>query len=93
MKPLADGLAPGKLFAKGVPTMVGFDDDVYLLDAFQVGGPLISPVAGARDAQGRYLVEPERVAIALPIERIESLCPLRFRVPLGHGVHALEVLR
>jgi hypothetical protein len=28
------------------------------------------------------------------IERIESLRPaLRFRVPLGHGVHALEVLR
>jgi hypothetical protein len=29
-----------------------------------------------------------------PIERIESLRPaLRFRVPLGYGVHDLEVLR
>jgi WD40 repeat protein len=32
-------------------------------------------------------------ANVMPIERIESLCPLRFRLPLGHGVHALEVLR
>ena len=30
---------------------------------------------------------------SIPIERIESLRPaLRFRLSLGHGVHALEVL-
>jgi hypothetical protein len=32
--------------------------------------------------------------LSIPIERIESLRPvLRFRVPLGDGVHELEVLR
>src|SRR5215216_3646029 len=47
--------------------MVGFDDGVYLLDAFQVGGPLISPVACAGNAQCRDLVEPQGVAIALSL--------------------------
>jgi hypothetical protein len=28
-----------------------------------------------------------------PIGRIESLCPLRFRVLLGDGAHELEVMR
>ena len=35
----------------------------------------------------------ESVIPANPIERIESLRSLRFRLPLGHAVHTLEVLR
>ena len=69
MKPLADGFSANQLLAKGVPALVGFDDGVYLLDAFQVGCPPITPVACARDTQCRYLVEPERVAIALSLHQ------------------------
>jgi hypothetical protein len=67
VKPLANGLAPRKLFPKGVPTMVGFDDGVDLLYAVQVRSPLISPVACAGDAKSRYLVEPQGVTVALSL--------------------------
>ncbi len=35
----------------------------------------------------------KRGALTNPFERIESLCPLRFRVSLGDDSHILEVLR
>src|SRR5215207_6082929 len=67
VKPLADGLAAAQLLSKGIPTLIGLDDGIYLLNTVQIGCPPISPVACARDAQSRYLVEPEGVAVALSL--------------------------
>src|SRR5215207_2391099 len=86
VKPLADGLAAAQLLSKGIPTLVGFDDGVYLLNTVQIGCPPISPVACARDSQSRYLVEPEGVAIALSLYQdhvTDTVCLFQELEPIG----------
>jgi hypothetical protein len=69
VQPVPDGLASRELLAKGIPALVRLDNGVNPLDAIQVGSPPISPVAGTRDAKSRYLVVPERVAVALSLHQ------------------------
>ena len=78
MKPLVDGLAPGKLFPKSIATLIGFDDDEYLLYAIQVGRPPVALIASTGDAQGRYLVKPERVTVAFPFHQDHEASLARF---------------
>ncbi len=66
--------------------MVGLDDGVYLFDAIQVRGPLIIPVGHSRDTQGRYLVVPERVAVALSLyqhDEASRTCLVEESKPVG----------
>src|SRR5215207_2849027 len=69
VKPLADGLAVDQLLSKGIPTLIGLDDGVDFIYAVQVSCPPITPLVNARNAQGRYLVVPEGVAIALSLHQ------------------------
>src|ERR671911_821582 len=86
MKPPADSLAASQLLSKGIPALIRLNDGIDLLYAVQVRSPLSFPVGRTRNAQGRYLVKPERVAIALSLHQdheASSTCLVEESKPVG----------
>ena len=69
MKPLADGLAPGKLFPESIATLIGFDDGEDLLYAIQACCPPVAPIASTGDTKSRCFAVPKCVTVALSLHQ------------------------